>query len=65
MLGYATIEVPFTPKERAQLEERAQRTGFTPQQYFQAILARHLLDHEEEVAEALAEHKPLGSEVSA
>jgi hypothetical protein len=64
LFGYSTIKVPFTAEERDQLEERAGRIGFTPQQYFQAICAKHLLDDEDEVAEALAKQKRLGSDGS-
>jgi hypothetical protein len=64
LFGYSTIKVPFTAEERDQLKERARRIGFTFSQYCQAICVKYLLDHEEEVAEALANQKRLRSDVS-
>jgi hypothetical protein len=64
LFGYSTIEVPLAAEERDQLEERARRIGFTFSQYCQAIWVKYLLNHEEEVAEALANQKRLRFDVS-
>lgn len=54
LFGYSTIELELTDDLKEQLEERARRIGLSPSQYLQAIAVKHLLDHEDEVAEAVA-----------
>jgi hypothetical protein len=64
LFGYATIGVELTQEERDQLEEAARRIGLTHQLYIQAMLVKHVLDHQDEIAEALANEKRRGSDVS-
>jgi predicted DNA-binding protein len=62
--GTDLIELDLTAEEREQLEELARRIGLTPSQYLQAIAMKHLIDHEDEVAEALAKQKSAAPDVS-
>jgi predicted DNA-binding protein len=61
--GTKFMEVDLSDEERQLLEERARRIGLTPSMYMQAILIKHLMDHEDEVAEALAEERMRNSDV--
>jgi hypothetical protein len=55
--GTELIQVDLSDEERALLEERARRIGLTPSLYMQAIAIKDIIDHEDEVAEALAERR--------